>query len=523
MSIIRIYQLLTMKLRQLFLCVAIMGSLLTEAQKIHPITQAMLDGYAQILKENPDDYFTLYQRSQQYYQLSLYDNALDDIRKAIAVTPPKEKDMLAMEYAHEANIRLELKDYEQALTAINAALEYSPQAYPIIYAKGNICLHLNDLETAKSCFRQMQMLKSRSQEAFFGLARVAILQGDISNANSLMKEAEYCDPSNYLTYCRLGDLCKDMKDYDKAATNYLSAFGLSSGKDRPLNSLLSLAQVDYYAVKNAIDFAISKTPNTIPLFFLEGNIALQNGRYHDAYEAYRHLIDTNEGKTASIYAQMAQTCMALNRIPEAKQYINSALTDDRSVDNLIIKSKIEFASGNLKNALMTATEAVNGSERQSVDALTTASLVEIELGNVDNALNLLNEAVMIDAFDLYPLMLRAYIYDGVKGDLRSSVADYQRASAIDAVDMPSLMYKSLAQTMAGKKLDGDFTMNNAVKNQPTNAAVHYYAAVYYAQTGSIQRAKECIDKAIELGFENEYLLHNDRTANLSLAPIRHLF
>lgn len=492
------------------------------AQKVHPMTQAMLDAYEQILKENPSDYFTLFQRAQQFYNLNLYDKALIDIDKAIELTPSKEIEILSNLYSLKANTYIELNDYDKSLESIDFALQNKPDSYPLLYTKGNICLHLNDLESAKKSFRRMQQIKSRSQEAFFGLARVAILENDIALAKTLMTEAENCDPSNYITFCRLGDLYVEMLDYDKAATNYLSAFGLSSNQQRPLNSLMSLARINYESVKNAIDFAISKSPNIISLYILEANIAYYNNHFHDAYECYRHILDFQENNEATIIYKMADTCLALNKIDDALIYANRAVALYPSIENFILKSKIERAANNPQNALIAATEAINNSERNSTDALVEASLSLIMINKIEEAIKLLNEAIMVNAEEIYPLMIRSYVYDAILGDLRNSVSDYQRASELNANDFPQLLFKAFALTMSGNKIKGDEIIITEAQKNSSNPQICYYIAVYYAQTGELEKAIEYRDKAIELGFENEYLLYVDKTANLNLTPISHL-
>ena len=79
-----------MKIRNLFIigCMAI--ALSSNAQQISPLTKAVLNGYKALLQENPKDYETLYQRGIEYYKLSLYDQALSDIAKALEYTPAKE-------------------------------------------------------------------------------------------------------------------------------------------------------------------------------------------------------------------------------------------------------------------------------------------------------------------------------------------------------------------------------------------------------------------------------------------------
>ena len=473
----------------LSIIVALCFNLTVSSKQIHPLTQAMLDGYEQILKENPNDYFTLYQRAQQYYKLSMYVEAQKDITRAIELTPKSEKEMLGSQYSLLANIHIEQADYDKALSAINSAIENSANTYPLLNTKGNICLHLNDWENAKKAFRQMQQINSRSQEAFFGLARIAIAQGDISMANTLMTEAEKCDPSNYITYCRLGDLYAEMKDYERAATNYLSAFGLSSGKDRPMDSLIRLSRNNYDAVKNAIDYALSKANNTLPLYFLEANISFLNDRFYDAHDAYRILLDYPEGQDANVYARMAETCLAIDKTDDALKYANRAVALNYNCQNLILKSKIERALGNLDNALIASNDAIHLSDNGE---------------------------------EFYPLMIRAFVYDSILGDLRNSVADYQRASELSADQFPDLFYKAFALAMSGKKSDGDAIIESALSENPNNPKTHYYAAIYYAQLSVLDKAIECRNKAISLGFENEYLLKTDKTANLNLSPIFNL-
>ena len=54
-----------MKFKSLLLSVALMAAPAAFAQQISPLTKAVLRGYEEILRENPQDYSTLYQRATQ--------------------------------------------------------------------------------------------------------------------------------------------------------------------------------------------------------------------------------------------------------------------------------------------------------------------------------------------------------------------------------------------------------------------------------------------------------------------------
>ena len=126
-----------MKLMKPLCCLAICAAFVCQAQQINPITKAMLNGYSELLKENPKDYQTLYERAAQYYSLSRYEEAHSDLMKAIEYTPAKEKTLRESELSLMADVAIEMKNYELALKSIDEALQLSPANYAYTYKKGN--------------------------------------------------------------------------------------------------------------------------------------------------------------------------------------------------------------------------------------------------------------------------------------------------------------------------------------------------------------------------------------------------
>lgn len=493
---------------------------LASAQQINPITQAVLDGYAQVLKENPKDYFTYFQRAAQYYNLSMYDNALTDIHKAIDYTPEKDKDMLFTEYSLLADINVELKQYEKALEASQKALSFNPDSYPENYKKGNILLHLGKGEEAYQTFSGMQRLKSRSQEAYFGMAKACLMTGRDKEAQALISEAEKADPSSPITYCRVGDLYREQGNNAEAAANYLSGFALAQGDGRPLESLIELGKKDFASVASAIDYALSRSDNQTPLYFIKGNIAYETGNYGDAYMAFKKLLEMPEGRAASVYSRLAEATLALDQLKEAEGYIDLALNIDSSTDNLLIKSKIDLASGANATAAMNATKVLSA-DPNSTEAMEVLALANMGLKDYEKAVQNLGEAIMLDASDPYPLMLRAYIYNNFLKSSKLAVADYNRVARMETEGMPAQAYKALAKTLNGKKMDGDAIIEEAINANPDKNTC-FYAAIYYAQTGDLEKARNMRSRAIETGYTNLHNLNSDKTANLNIAPIRHL-
>lgn len=513
-----------MKFKSLLLTLALMATPCAIAQQISPLTKAMLRGYQEILKENPKDYGTLYQRATQYYNLSMYDDALIDIAKALEYTPAKEKDLRIDEYSMLADIYIQTKEYDKAMSAVDEALELSPRDYALLYKKGNIALYLNKPEEAYNSFSAMQRIKSRSQEAFFGMARADIMMGKKEDARDLITQAQNADPSNYLTYCRVGELYEDMGEDENAASSYLSGFSLADGKSsRPLESLIHLADKNYAAVDNALKYAISRTTNTDALYFLQASIAYNSGNYNQAFEGFKKLLESPEGQIGSVYATMALCSMNLNKMNEASTYADLAIIKDNSPENQVVKATVELAAGNAPAALLACTKALQASPTMT-SALTQSALANVAMDDPESALNALNEAVMTDPTDTYARMIRAYVNLDKLKDSKEAVMEYSRiASTTEHENFKEYTYKALAQCLGGKKLDADATMEKAMReNTDKTKDDYYYAAVYYAQTGNLEKAKTMIDNALALGYQNLYNLYTNNTANLNIAPIRHL-
>lgn len=512
-----------MKLKYIIIALGLLVGFNASAQQIDPLTKAMLNGYKTILDQNPKDYETLYQRATQYYKLSMYDNALVDIMKALDYTPAKEKSLRMDEFSMLSDIYIQTQDYDKALLAVNNALALSPNDYVLLYKKGNICLHLNNPEEAYTCFSSMQRIKSRSQEAFFGMAKALIMMDKIEAARDLIKEAEKADPSGWLTYSRIGDLYVDMHEDENAAASYLSAFSLSDNNEsRPLQSLIKLAQNNYPAVDAALQYAISKSSSPGALYFLQANIAYNSGAFNEAYKGFSKLLESKDGQIGSVYAKMALTCLALNKDSEAQTNADMAVIKENSVNTFVTKAKVNNACGNAHVALMSATKALR-LDPNSTEAEVESALANIQLDDTKAAIQSLNEVALSAPDDIYAQMIRAYVNMDVINDAKEGVHQYSRIAEIPEESFSGNVMKAMAKSFAGKKLDADELMKKSLKEKENlNKDDYYWAAVYYAQTGNLVEAKNMIDRAIALGYQNLYNLYNNKTANLNIAPIRHL-
>ncbi|MDE5652778.1 MAG: tetratricopeptide repeat protein [Muribaculaceae bacterium] len=500
---------------------AVVAALSVGAQKINPITQAVLNGYAELLQENPKDYETLYERAAQYYKLGLFPQAQDDLNAALQYTPQKNTDLRQRELSLLANVASVTGQHEIALKAINDALAINPSDYFNVFRKGNILLDLGRNDEAYRTFSNMQSLKSRSQEAYYGMAKACIRMNNFSEAETLMKEVESADPTNPVTYTRLGDLYEEMKQPENAAANYILAMSMGKNNSSAMQALVRMASTNYTAVAAALDFAADKVEDKTMMLFLKGNIALDSGNFSQAEDAFTKLLALPDAETAGVYASLAKCRFALDDTAGATEAADKAIAISGKADHHALKALIEVGAGNYEAAAATAATALR-IDANLTDAYLAAAKAHIAKANGQEALSQLNQAIMLEPDNVQALMLRAYVNQELLKNQKGAMADYSRIITESPESFPDLAVKGIAQVKAGKKLDADAMIHDALSHNPS-ANDLFWGAVYYAQTGELDKAKNLTEQARFDGFQNRYLLMTDQTPWLNISPIRHLF
>lgn len=503
-------------MKHLILAFALLAATGIWAQQMNPVTKAVLDSYSAILAENPNDYCTLYERATQYFNMGLYDKAVDDVVRAIGCTPANDKVLMASEYQLLATVELARNRYESAMEAVNKGLEYSPANYSLLYLKGNAALHLKDAATAREAFAAMQRQKSRSQEALFGLAKVDIMEQKYSDAQEKMKSIEELKSTDAITYCRLGDLYLDMNDRYGACMQYVSAFALADDdRSRAIESLYKVARTDYDAASRAIDFAIGKAPQSKALVYLKGNIAFHCGHNEDALEAFTMVISSSPATAgAPLYYYQAQAALNLNRPDRALSAANMAVQIDPKPEYLITLARVYASQGNHQKAYEIA-QRVRQASPLDTEPLITCAIETLALNNAQEAIDLLSQAVMYDAADAYPLVIRGWIYANVLHNSEAAQADYARVSAMPAATAKQKALQGLAQAGAGKTMGAGTTIHEA-EQLIKDAEDCIWVARAYANTGNVDKARKLIERARTLGYDNIYVTDCDATPGMSL-------
>lgn len=491
------------------------------AQQINPMTEAVLRDYAEILAENPKDYYTLYDRASQYITLGDYDRALSDIDMALEYTPESDKDYRIAEYSLKCDVLTLKKEYAQALQALQSALAINPTSQPELYKAGNLNLMLGNSEDALKAFQALQRENPRSQEAFYGMAKAYAMAGNTREAENLIKEVEQLGKQSFLTYCRIGDLYADMGNVKDAVTNYAIAYSMEDNSSRPVESLKTLSRKSPEAVMETLNSLIQANPDNITTSYLKAIVAFDGGNYKEAEQACKTLAQGLEEDSPAVYRMMAVSQLAQNKTADALESINTAERLAPSNTGILMDKAMILMSGNPEEAYNTASKALTLEPENEV-ALMTAAKTAIAAGKYEEAKNYLNNVVLSNPSNAEALLLRGYVNTENLNDAKSGVTDYTRAGNIHPETNRDRVLAALGKAKINKKLDADGMINEAIGKAGNNKDDLYMIAIYFAQTGNLEKAKEFADKAMINGYGNIYNLQQNKEPLFNLQPIRHL-
>lgn len=492
-------------------------------QQINPMTEAVLQGYNDILAENPKDYLTLYDRASQYCEMGEYARALSDIEMALEYTPADDKAYRAAEYSLKGDILTAQKNYAGAVEAVNSALALNSSSLPDLYKLGNLYLLTNQPEDALRAFERLQRANPRSQEAYYGMAKANAMMGRTQDADNLIKEVENFGKQSFVTYCRIGDLYSDIGNVKDATTNYAIAYTMEDHNNRPVESLKFLARKNPSAVMEAIDGLILNNSDNVALNYLKAIVAFDAGLYAQAEKACKDLASAVNEDSPAVYRMMAMSQLAQNKVSEAKQSIATAESLSSSGSGVYIDKAEILMIDNPAEAYNAAKQALM-LEPDNETALMVGANAAILAGDYPAALSYLNNVVLSNPSNAEALLLRGYLNTEYLNDGKAGIADYTRAGNVHQDGSTStVVYAALGKQKAGKKLDADGMINEAIQKAAGDKNDLYLIAVYFAQSGNLEKAKEFADKAVAAGYSNVYDFKTNNQPLFNLSPIRHLF
>ncbi|MDE6557079.1 MAG: tetratricopeptide repeat protein, partial [Duncaniella sp.] len=473
-----------------------------QRQADDPMTVALMKVYDQLLDEDPRDPETLFRRGSEYYNLNDYVRALDDINNALKYMDPADTDFRQQALVLRSNILMMQKKYERALEDLNVILENDPSDYAAYYQRGTANYNLDRLPEAKKDFQMLRQLNPRSQEALFGLARVAVKENNLGVAGELCDMAVGITPSNSEVYMRRASVRTQMANYPGAVEDYIYALSTDAVNTvAALRALADLSRKQYPVVIAGLTDAIRKAPRNGLFYFIRGMIAQGHCNYLAAIADYDTIINNKLDSFAGINGSLAECYYYLGRYDVALLNIDYAIagTEENSY-YLMFKSRIERAMQHPEEAVKAANAALV-SDAEFSDALIAKALAQLDLGESAEASVALSEVAMNDPENALAFLLRGWVLSEYRNQPKPAAQAWERILDMDYDfdDIRSL--KGFALLYLDRKDEAEAWMKRVLDTADDfDGEINYYAACLYSQMGLLDRAFRHAEVSLDKGY-----------------------
>jgi tetratricopeptide (TPR) repeat protein len=402
----------------------------------------------------------------------------------------------------------------EAITLLQSATKNAPENAQLQLALGRVGLIKGDLNLAESSFNAAQKLSPQDPSVQLGLVEVANRRGDANLLAQVAEKTIAMHPDYDQAYFWRGSAEVNLKQYDKAEAD--------------------------------LQTAVTKNPNNAAAYVLLGQIRLRQGHIPEGAAMMEKALEKDPDSTAAL-GQLVSIDM-FQKHPE------KALA---RVQQQVAKSPKNPGLYNMLASIQLGTKDFNGAQASAKQAMALNPVDEhsVQLyaqaldgsGNKDGAIQVWQTWLNTHPRDAAAISLIALL-DEEKGDQNKAMEGYKKALSIDPsqglaannlaylmvengqnVDVALAYAQTARRAMANNPNSADTLawvyyhkgtyfsardlLEDALKQDPDNASIHYHLGMTYDKLGRKTDAITHLKKAVALAPNTQ--TNKDATAALA--------
>lgn len=413
------------------------------------------------LNKNKKNFEALILKGESLNMTGKYKDALEVLEPAVKSNPQDARAQIELGDALAST-----GDGNRAESAWREAAKLSPNLPAAQERLIRIAISKGDLQLLKSAGESLTRLMPSSPKGYLVLAAVASTQHDFKAAEDQIKRAITVAPSSPEGYSKMGELLASQKKYDAAAKMYEQALEKKPEFAEALSGevrALSAQKAPTSKVIDRVNAQIARAPNTDAYWVLLAEVQASTRDFNQALVSVKKALSINPNNYGAL--------MLLGQLETAGGNIDAAITSYEQMAERNPRDPLpEIVIGSLEQARGHFAQAQKGFEKALADrpgdpvASNNLAYLLLETGgDKDVALSLAQTARR--AFPENP-----------------SIADtlgwalYQKGIYGSARDM----------------------LEEAAKNAPQDATVHYHLGLTYVKTSDKPKAAQHFKKALEL-------------------------
>lgn len=379
------------------------------------------------LQETPENGEARYLLGLVYNDLGNGASAEKELRKASQLKVDEAKVLPALGKA-----LLVQGQFQKILDEIQLGPETKDVAGSLLALRGNALLALGRQDESKAAFDEALKTDADDAEAHLGMARLALVKHDITEAVSQTDLALAKSPRNVDAWLMKGDLMRAQANKDQAQTAYHQALQVSPSsaairlrlaalfldnkqydaaqgeiaivrKAEPKNlsalylkALADFRQEKYSAAQDTLQELQKIAPSYPPGVFLSGAVAYAMGNYELADKQLGDILKQSPGNAFAVKLQAA-TQLKLNKPAQAVAILQPLLAAMPKDPNILALAGEAYLQNKEYAKATELLEKAASIDPKSASVRTELALSRLASGNMGNALSELESASDLDA------------------------------------------------------------------------------------------------------------------------------
>jgi putative PEP-CTERM system TPR-repeat lipoprotein len=369
---------------------------------------------------------------------------------------------------------------------------------PLLAARGEALLALNQPDKAKQTFEQALALQPNNGDALLGMARYWLSQQDVEAGNRYAAEAIAKDPNNPEAWMFSGALQRAQGKPEQALAAYDKALALKpahrSAHIEKANVDIGLGKFD--AAKAELAAAHKVTPGGLGLLYTQALLDFTQGKSAAAQESLQKVLRAAPEHLPTILLSGAVE-LQLGSIQQAQQHLKKYL---EAVPGNLYARKL-LAQALLKGAqpadAVAALAPALKTESRDPQLLALAGQSYLQAKDFNKASAYFEQASLL-APDVAMLHTSLGLSKLGQGDSATAVSELERGATLDA-KTPDAGIALIRAELGLKHLDKALAAALALeKQQPDNLLLHNLKGGIYMAKGDSANARLSFERAVAL-------------------------
>lgn len=433
-----------------------------------------------------------------------YSYALTTIDEAIKYLPKKDNEYLALAYGIKGMIYTNIEEYDKAISVYEKAIEKCPNDINLYEKRAELYYRLGDYDLSDKDYDKIIKLDEGYITAYMGIGRNKSEQGLYDDAiktfDYVIKLAnDYSSAYSFRAECQI-----KKHNYNLAIDDILKALSID-GDDKAFYLMVELAQKNNSELLTKLKITQVKEPNEPYWPYCIGVVYENLEKYDQAIIYYSKSLEIE--RDPIIYNRLSECYYSLGNFTKSLELIDNALeTDSLNNNYLFTKSDILYELGKVDRAIKTMDLYITN-DPEFYGGYYRRGFYKQNIKDYTGAIEDYTTSIILNPNNAYSYIGRADMYRQT-GDKEKYLSDCRKIIEIDTIPQinscAQFAFLELGEIEKAKEF-----MNKIIELDTNNEGAYYDAACLYSRIGDKDKALLNLRLCLEKGFRRFYHIELD--------------